>query len=80
MEGVLPVAACSKIRNGFVPPKPVEKKTDSLYFQKNATQKDPNVWMNLWSSTRARTPVQSKAFEQEEWDFDTLLKVMHRHP
>lgn len=77
------------IRSGKIPcrqhtaPTPVEKKTSNFYFQneqESPLQKDPNAWMNLWSSTRARTPVQSKTFEQEGWDFDTLLKVMHRHP
>lgn len=66
-----------------IAPTPVEKKTDSLYFQneqENSSQKDPDVWMNLWSSTGARTPVQSKTLEQKGWDFDTLLKVMHQHP
>ena len=77
------------IRSGKIPcrqhtaPTPVEKKTSNFYFQneqESPLQKDPNAWMNLWGSTRARTPVQSKTFEQEGWDFDTLLKVMHRHP
>ena len=76
-------------RSGKIPcrqhtaPTPVEKKTSNFYFQneqESPLQKDPNAWMNLWSSTRARTPVQSETFEQEGWDFDTMLKVMHRHP